>query len=198
MNREILTRIANRALNSGQMIANYPDPDNSKVTFPPSPYYRFLRLLADEMNSKLSVELGVCGGGGSLHLAMGSQIAVGIDVTYDEYMDNVKWLSKNYDNLYLFTDDSVEFAPYIYERFGKVQIDILFIDTTHTYARTLDEYNAYLPYLSNRAVVILDDLFRPGMDLAWDEMPEPKIRFDFLHPSQSPTDGGFGVIWKQG
>jgi predicted O-methyltransferase YrrM len=194
MNKEILTRIANQALNSGQMIANYPDPDNSKVTFPPSLYYRFLRLLAAEMNSKLSVELGVCGGGGSLHLAMGSRVAIGIDITYEEYYDNLIWLTKNYDNLHLFTGDSIEFAPYIHNRFG--QIDILFIDTTHTFDQTLNEYKAYEPYLSDKAIVILDDLFRPGMDDAWGVMPEPKMRFDFLHPSQSPTDGGFGVIWK--
>jgi predicted O-methyltransferase YrrM len=178
MNREILTQIAYQALASGQMVANYPDPDNPKVTFPPSPYYRFLRLLAHEMNSRLSVELGVCGGGGSLHLAMGSQKAVGIDVTYEEYYDNLIWLTKHHENLHLF-------------------IDILFIDTTHTLDQTLSEYRAYEPYLSNRAVVILDDLFRPGMDDAWGIMPEPKIRFDFLHPSQSPTDGGFGVVWSQ-
>jgi hypothetical protein len=60
----------------------------------------------------------------------------------------------------------------------------------------LNEYKAYEPYLSDRAIVILDDLFRPGMDDAWSVMPEPKVRFDFLHPSQSPTDGGFGVIWR--
>ena len=196
MNEETLTQIANQALNSGQMVANYPDPDNDKVTFPPSPYYRFLRLLAAEMNSSLSVELGVCGGGGSLHLAMSSKVTVGIDVTYHEYEDNMKWLRSKYHNLlHLFTGDSVAFSSYIYNRFG--EIDILFIDTTHTYNQTMLEYDAYKNFLSNQGVIILDDLFRPGMDLAWDEMPDPKIRFDFLHPSQSPTDGGFGVIWKQ-
>lgn len=195
MNREVLTRIANQALNSGQMIANYPDPDNLKVTFPPSPYYRFLRLLAAEMNSRLSVELGVCGGGGSLHLAMTSEVAVGIDVTYHEYEDNVEWLETNYQNLYLFTGDSMDLALYTYGCFG--EIDILFIDTIHTYERTMAECKEWGPYLSDKAVVILDDLFRPGMQEAWDEMPKPKMRFDFLHPSQSPTDGGFGVIWRK-
>jgi hypothetical protein len=45
-------------------------------------------------------------------------------------------------------------------------------------------------------VVCLDDLFRDGMGKVWAEMPENKVRLDFLHPSQSPTDGGFGVVWK--
>lgn len=176
------------------MVAHYPEPGNEKVTFPPSPYYRFFKLLAEEMKSRLSVELGVCGGGGILHLAMGSKVAIGIDITYKEYWDNVMWLTRNYPNLKLFEGDSLYFAPVINASFG--QIDILFIDTTHTYEQTMAEYFAYEPYLSGRAVVCLDDLFRPGMDLAWGEMPEPKMRLDFLHPQQSPTDGGFGVIWK--
>ena len=194
MNKQTLTRLAKQADLMGPMITNYPDPANQKVTFPPSPYYRFLYLLAKEMNSSLSVELGVCGGGGSLHLAMGSQQAVGVDVTYHEYADNMQWLAENYHNLSLFEGDSVEFAPFIFEQFG--EIDILFIDTTHTYDQTMAEYNAYRPHLSDRAVIILDDLFREGMDRVWAEMPETKARFDFLHPSQSPTDGGLGAIWK--
>lgn len=194
MDEQTLTKIAKQAVLSGPMIANYPDPNNKKVTFPPSPYYRFLRLLAQGIGSKLSVELGVCGGGGSLHLAMGSEQVVGVDVTYVEYWDNVKWLALHYPNLQLYEDDSIKMAPIIYNRYG--EIDVLFVDTTHTYEQTMAEYFAYERYLSDWSVVCLDDLFRPGMDLAWEEMPETKARFDFLHPSQSPTDGGFGVIWR--
>lgn len=194
MNKITLTRLAKQAVLMSQLLPNYPDPDNEKVTFPPSPYYRFLYLLAKEMDAMLSVELGVCGGGGSLHLAMGSRIVVGIDVTYDEYKDNMAWLKEHHNNLLFFKDDSVTVAPFIFEQF--CVIDILFIDTTHTYNQTMAEYNAYAPFLSDQAVVVLDDLFRDGMDRVWSEMPENKVRFDFLHPSASPTDGGFGVIWK--
>lgn len=193
MNKETLTRLAKQASLSGQMVANYPDPSNPKVTFPPSPYYRFLRLLAHEMNSQLSVELGVCGGGGSLHLAMSSAVTIGVDVTLD-YEDNIRWIRRNYHNFRFLHGDSVEAALTIFSNFGEV--DVLFIDTTHTHKQTMAEYNTYQPFLSDIAIVCLDDLFRPGMDLAWSEMPETKARFDFLHPSQSPTDGGFGVIWK--
>lgn len=194
MNRETVAWLARQASLAGQMVANYPDPNNSKVTFPPSPYYRFLKLLAEHMPSRLSVELGVCGGGGSLHLSMGSQIVVGVDVTIAEYEDNIRWIKRNHPNFNFLQEDSVQAAKDIYARFGP--IDILFIDTTHTYNQTMAEYNAYLPYLSHRAVVCLDDLYREGMDRVWDEMPDNKLRLDFLHPSQSPTDGGFGVVWK--
>jgi predicted O-methyltransferase YrrM len=194
VNQQTLTKIAEQAALTSPMIAHYPDPTNDKVTFPPSPYYRFLKLLAQKMDSKLSVELGVCGGGGSLHLAMTSQTAVGIDVVED-HKDNTDWIKNCYPNWYFMIGDSVHLASIVHDQFGL--IDVLFIDTTHTHRQTMAEYEAYQPYLSDRAVICLDDLFRPGMDLAWADMPETKERFDFLHPSASPTDGGFGVIWKE-
>jgi hypothetical protein len=73
MNEQTLTRIAKQAALSPPMVDHYPEPGSEKVTFPPSPYYRFLKLIAEEIGSRLSVELGLCGGGGSLHLAMSSQ-----------------------------------------------------------------------------------------------------------------------------
>ena len=193
MNKETLTRIAKQAALSPPMIAHYPQPGNENITFPPSLYYRFFKLLSEEMNSRLSVELGVCGGGGSLHLAMGSRQVIGVDVAWD-YEERITWIIKNYPNFTFLQGDSIQYAPIVYDKYG--EIDILFIDTTHTYEQTMAEYWAYEQYLSDKAVVCLDDLFRPGMDLVWEEMSEPKTRFDFLHPSKSPTDGGFGVVWK--
>jgi len=184
MNELTLIRLSKIAL----MEAPYSNP-----AFPPSPYYRFLRLLAIELKSRLSVELGVCGGGGSLHMAMGSIKTVGIDIAND-YPENIKHIQQYHSNFEFIIGNSIDMAPIIHNRFGT--IDLLFIDTTHTYKQTIAEYEAYKPYLSNKAIVCLDDLNRPGMDLAWQEMPAPKKRFDFLHPSQAPTDGGFGVIWK--
>lgn len=193
MNELTLIRIAKEAALTGQMVAHYPDPNNDKVTFPPSPYYRFLALIAKELNSRLSVELGVCGGGGVLHMAMESHKAVGVDLALD-YEANITWIIRQYPNFTFLQGDSVGCAGMIYDQWGK--IDLLFIDTTHTHHQTMAEYQAYSPFLSDGAVVCLDDLFRPGMDLVWAEMPKNKVRFDFLHPSQSPTDGGFGVVWK--
>ena len=182
-----LTRMAKQAALMGTMLPNYPDPNNKNVTFPPSPYYRFLHLIS--MGTNLAVELGVCGGGGSFHMAMSSKVAVGIDVAND-YEDNINYIQDKCPNFHFLLGDSIELASVVFNRFGL--IDVLFIDTTHTYEQTMAEYKTYQPYLSSKAVVCLDDLFRPGMDKAWAEMPETKVRFDFLHPSQSPTDGGFG------
>ncbi len=193
MNELTLTRIAKQAALVGPMVINYPDSTNNEVTFPPSPYYRFLKLLAENIGAQVSVELGVDGGGGSLHLAMGSIQAVGVDIAWNNEV-NITWIIKHNPNFTFIQGDSVQLARIIYEKYG--EIDILFIDTTHTHEQTMKEYNTYLPYLSAKGIVCLDDLYRPGMDKVWNDMPKNKVRFDFLHPSGSPTDGGFGVIWK--
>lgn len=190
---ETVISLAHQAAAMERMLPNWPDPTNDKVTFPPSPYYRFFYLYAKRFQPGLSVELGVCGGGGSLHLAMAGGQVVGVDITYEEYWDNVRWLAKHYPNLQLFEGDSLVLAPQIYAAYGK--IDFLFIDTTHTYDQTMAEYDTYRPYLNKGSIICLDDLYREGMIKAWDEIPGQKVRLDFLHPQQSPTDGGFGLIW---
>ncbi len=181
-----IIQLASQAINE----APYPDP-----RFPPSCYYRFLKLLASEMKSRLSVELGVSGGGGSLHLALGNSEGkvIGVDYAWD-HPERINYILDNFPNYTFIKGDSVEYAPAIYESYGK--IDILFIDTTHTYHQTLTEYNSYKPFLSDRAIVCLDDLFRPHMDEAWNDIKaDHKVRLDNLHISQI-NEGGFGVMWN--
>ena len=135
----------------------FPDP-----RFPPSEYYRFLRLLAANTRPRLSVELGLCGGGGSFHLAMGwpQGTVVGVEVSGGdpEKQSNWRYIERHCENFVLWRGDSVESAPEIFSQYGRV--DILFIDTVHTYEQTIAEWAAWRPYLSRRAIVCLDDLFR--------------------------------------
>lgn len=186
MNESYFKTIAKQAMAT----AVYPDP-----RFPPSPYYRFMKVLAQNMHPKLSVELGVCGGGGSLHLAMGWEAGqvVGVDLGYTEYRENIEFIKERYKNFHFWIGDSVASANQIHNDFGKV--DILFIDTTHTYEQTMKEFNAYRPYLSDKAAVLLDDLFRPGMIDAWNELKGDKLRLDYLHPG-AENGGGFGVLYN--
>ena len=166
--------------------APYPDP-----RFPPSPYYRFLRQLAATMQPRLSVELGVCGGGGSFHLLLGWPLSpvVGIDKDV-EYPLNMTFIRERYPNFDLRRGDSVELAPEIYGEYG--QVDILFIDTIHTYERTLAEFNAWQPYLSRRAIVCLDDLNRVEMGTIFEDLPGTKMRLNALHPG---AEMGFGILY---
>lgn len=161
--------------------------------FPPSLYYRFLKLLAAWKKPALSVELGVCGGGGSLHLAQGFPFGsvVGIDIVND-YPENIKHIEEHFENFEFMIGDSKELAKVVNDKYGKA--GLLFVDTDHTYQNTLDEWNAWYPYLEKNAIVCFDDMFRPGVKEAWDTFPGEKFRFDYLHVGGEPTDGGFGVI----
>ncbi len=183
MNEFTLRTIAQQAL----LDSVYPSP-----LFPPSPYYRFLKRLAEHLQPRLSIELGVCGGGGSLHLALGNPNGrvVGVDFAYD-HPEQIEHIYKTCPNFTFWQGDSIEDAGKIVSDFGMV--DILFIDTVHTYDRTWAEFNAWYPYLSDKAVVCFDDLYRQEMGNFWEELPEPKVRLDALHPT---AEGGFGALWK--
>lgn len=171
-------------------MASHPEP-----MFPPSPYYRFLRVIARNLQPKLAVELGVCGGGGSLHIALGNPRGqvVGIDVV-DDHQDNIAYIKEHCPNFKFVVGDSVEMAGAIWQEFGRV--GLLFVDTTHTRQQTEAELKAWEPYLSGNAVVCFDDLFRDGMGGFWDGLKGNKVRLDILHQGGSKTDGGFGVWWK--
>lgn len=167
----------------------YPDEK-----FPPSPYYRFFKILTRKIRPLLSVELGVCGGGAGLYMAQGwpKGIVVGVDCSWD-HQDNIIHIIKNFPNYHFMFGDSILLSEKIFSLFG--EIDVLFIDTIHTYERTMREYASYVPFLSERAIICLDDLKRDGMERAWNEIPGKKIRMDYLHAGGDDSlDGGFGAI----
>lgn len=184
MNAQLISTFAERAVHEPV----YPDE-----RFPPSVYYRFLRLLATAKRPRLSVELGVCGGGGSFHLLLGWEggRVVGIDIAND-HPENIAWMLANFPNFQFWKMDSVDASDLFVMAHEK--IDILFIDSVHTYEHASMEFEAYHPVLADNAVVVLDDLFRPGLERLWQELPGDKIRLDRMHESGSPTDGGFGVV----
>lgn len=185
MNESTLLHLANRAIKEENP---YPSP-----LFPPSPYYRFLKLLAQELQPRLSVELGVCGGGGSLHLALGNPQGrvVGVDMQYD-HPDQLRHIYSVCPNFVFWQGDSVEDAPKIVSDYGQPQL--IFVDTTHTYDQTLAEFEAWHPYLADGWVMCFDDLRRAEMGNIWDVLPGPKLRLDELHPT---AEGGFGVVWSE-
>lgn len=130
----------------------YPD-----TRFPPSVYYRFLQALCAMCKPEICVELGVCGGGGSLYMCIGTPgKVIGIDVSND-YKENIEHILGNFSNFTYWTMDSIEAAEHVTE-----PVDLIFIDTVHTYERTMAEYAAWKPHLSDTAVICLDDLHRGG------------------------------------
>lgn len=179
----------------------YPDS-----RFPPSVYYRFLRLLTERMRPRVSVELGVCGGGASLYMALGHPDGevIGID-SGNAYLDQIAYVGKVCPNFQYWHRDSIEAADYAFMSWLGTDlapnddlhiVSVLFIDTIHTYERTMAEFAAWKPLLALGAVVVLDDLFREGMDRVWQELPGEKVRLDKVHIGGSSTDGGFGVVFN--
>jgi len=164
--------------------------------FAASAYYRFLRLLAEYMHPALSVELGVGTGGGSMHLALGNPESkvIGIDGG-NHWPEALKHVVETCPNFEFWQRDSVEAAGYAEQLWSQSDnmrmVDILFIDTIHTYERVKAEFNAWKSLLSSRAIVLLDDLYFLGMDKAWEELPGSKVRLDVLHP-----ESGFGAIYN--
>jgi len=168
--------------------------------FPPSLYYRFLKRLAQWHKPRLSVEIGVCGGGGSLHLCQGypQGKVVGVDYQWD-HPEEVGYVQNTCNNFEFMLGDSVELAQEIYERNGL--IDLMFVDTDHLYSRTILEWETYKPFLSDRAIVCFDDLLRhhpddtKSMSDAWNDIQGNKHRIDYLHDGTYPHGGGFGIVW---
>jgi len=187
---------ASLELMSIQACAAQPWPDDR---FPPSRYYRFLRLLAQAVQPSLSVELGVGGGGASFHMAIGwlHGTVVGVEnAEPDDHMRaNWEYTERYCPNWVLWRGDSVDSAPGIAERHGPVSI--LFVDTIHTFERTAMELVAWGPFLASGCVACFDDLERKEMDGFWDWLTWPKVRLDHLHENpRVENSGGFGVAWR--
>lgn len=186
---------------AAQALASPPWPD---PRFPPSPYYRFLWLLAQNVQPSLSVELGLAGGGGSFHLALGwlNGIVVGVERDPGDDWQKANWahMKELCPNFVLWPGDSAESAPEIARLYGPVSI--LFIDTVHEYSETMAEWAAWEPFMAEKAVVCMDDLFRWGMDRAWAEVPWPnKLKINELHDGAEVGldgygGGGFGIVWR--
>ena len=132
-----------------------------------------------------------------MHLCEGGYgTVVGVDYQWD-HPKEVDFIKERHDRFKFVLGDSIESAEQVHKDYGKV--DILFIDTDHTYQRTMNEFNAWKPFLSPKAVVCFDDILRhhpndlKSMEDAWDDVKGQKIRLDHLHDGSYPHGGGFGV-----
>lgn len=179
------------------------------------PYYRFFYHLAKWLQPKLVVELGGWQGTAAAHFAVGCREStiVTIDHHSDEgdqhHQELMQQVFYRYSNLYyecgwstsevaerekgnhaLGNREGVNLSKYF------SSIDILFIDSWHTYDNAMIDWRVYQPLLSNNALVICDDIqggegeFDPisGMLRFWNEMPDPKFLNSNLHPA---TNLGF-------
>ena len=152
-----------------------------------SPYYSLMNLLAFEMAPCVAVELGVEKGRGAISLCEGASSCrvFGIDTQDREELAVVeKW----YPNFTFILSPSTLWG--IPEKIP-LQIDILHIDTEHSYSMAKAEFELYSPRLRDGGVVLFDDLHAAEDDVQryFDELPYDKIADDRLHAVV-----GYGVL----
>jgi hypothetical protein len=144
-----------------------------------APYYTLMYLLAKHIDSGLYVELGVEKGRGSGCLAAGGPNAhvIGMDHTR---RDEVGPLLAEFPNFTFLERPSLPALETIDE-----PVNILHIDTEHSYSMAREEFNAYQMHLGPGAVVLFDDLHAQenGVMEFFTSLPYPKFQDDRLHPS---------------
>lgn len=159
----------------------------------PRPYYRFLHRLTALTRPQVIVEIGVQTGMSVAHMAAGNPSAsiTGIDPDPVWYETEIKGAFPKVSFLKVKSQD----VPTSILHWSE-EIDLLFIDGLHTYGQVKWEYENYGKKVKSGGLIILDDINLPdelepgnGMRKFWDEIKEPKIELNHLHP-----EGGFGVV----
>ena len=195
MNMETVRRLIEQALEYPPAEVEYRD------YYKYAPYYHLMYLVVKEMVSQLPepkrltvVELGMDEGRGAASFAAASSRAdvYGIDRTILdpplfrvlEKYPNIKFLNRNTVPARLY-----ELPP----------IDILHIDTDHTYDQFKEEYEAYVPGLAPGAVILLDDLHDDNERMMeyFNTITWPKISDDRLHSREHfivDKLEGYGVV----
>lgn len=175
------------------------------------PYYRFFYHLADMLKPNLVVELGGYQGTAAAHFAAGCPDATVITIDHhtdpgddinEAKMEEVALEYSNIKYIRRWTNPEVaarekgkhalgnvgDALPLITQKAQLQTIDILFIDSWHTYENAMLDWKYYEPFLSNPALVICDDIEENNsstisrMMRFWREMPEPKFLNGNLHP----------------
>lgn len=106
----------------------------------------------------LIVELGVRGGESTFVLERVARVCRSKLVSVD-IQDCLK--SSSYEDWSFVQKDDIAFADmfpeWCYQRGLEPRIDVLFIDTSHRFAHTLEEIRSWFPYLSARSIACFHD-----------------------------------------
>ncbi len=151
-----------------------------------STYYRFMYRLCKLVNSKLTVELGVCSGRGTAHLAAGTN---GTVIAIDPNPWDINYILQKYPNITLkkiYSNDKQ-----VLESITDGSVDICFVDTNHEYEQVTLETKLWNPKMKVGGIMLFDDInYNDGMKRFWNELSMNKISLPHLHWT------GFGVAIK--
>ncbi len=163
-------------------------------------YYRFLyhlsgHLACKKIGAPILVELGCHYGAASLHFIRGGGIftacAYGVDV-----VSRIKPIVKEEEEKFHFhhgrSDD-----PKFHTKFKEKSVDVLLIDSDHSYETTKKEFELWSPKVVSGGLILFDDIDAPeyadGCGKFFKELEGDKISLPHLHPD----NWGFGLCFKK-
>jgi len=163
------------------------------------PYYHLMFLLVKHLAEQrpgeriVVVEVGFDEGRGAACFAAASPMAdvYAIDHTF---RDPARDVLEKYPNITFLHRMSVPAPLDVLP-----PIDILHLDTEHTYDQVKSEFEAYEPGLAPGAVILIDDLRKVNDEVLklFHRIPWPKIQDDRLHPSthfMKDVVEGYGIV----
>lgn len=155
-----------------------------------APYYRFVYNLIKKLNPELVIELGVCTGRCTAHMAAASPECSVIGI--DPYPQDISAILNEYKNISIWGLSST--WPSTLGRIDDGSVDVCFIDTIHAYDQVMAEYDLWSPKIKRGGIILFDDItLNSSMIQAWDEIckanpTREKISLPHLHHS------GFGAV----
>lgn len=158
-------------------------------------YYDFLYSLAKKMNPKKIVELGTDRGDGTCRFAHGAPEAKVITIGLPESPEAIKHCEP-YPNIDVWFENTWDYDGELQKKVWTAEpegfIDILLIDTDHSFRKAWTEYNKFGRMVRKGGIILCDDItIDDEMKKFWDKVPEPKVSLPHLHNT------GFGVVIKE-
>lgn len=156
-----------------------------------NPYYDFLYHMSKEINAKVIVELGTDKGNSACFLAHGSPNAkvITIGLPINEFAKETCSHFKNIEVMFENTND-LSVPEKLLSKYR--EIDLLFIDTEHSFNQAWGEYINYGKLVRKGGIILYDDIdLKDDMKEFWTKLPEPKISLPHLHWT------GFGASIKE-
>jgi cephalosporin hydroxylase len=137
-------------------------------------YYVYLAKMVRHLKPKKVVELGTDIGRSALfmmtQLPVNSKLYT-VEVGLHDAIDLTPF--KNDPRLVIVKGNDLDSA--VLAKVGK-DIDLLFMDTSHEYAQSVLEIQEYLPRMSPRGIIVMDDIhLNSEMDKFWSELTIPKL-----------------------
>lgn len=150
--------------------------DIARTSLSPPAFSRIYHRLIQYANASTIIELGTSFGINTLYLAKEKNTRV---YTF-EGASGIAMVAKavigsaNMTNIQIIEGNIDKTLPAFLTR--TIRPDVVIMDANHRYVPTLHYFNGILPYLHNKSIVVIDDIYSSvEMKKAWDEIRKHKL-----------------------